>query len=111
MRKFHRKTGKRKAFLKGLANALIMKGAITTTEIRAKAIRPIVERWVSCAKKQNLSARRLLLRRVQNKGVVEKLYSELGPRYRERSGGCLRIVKLAKSRKRDGAGMVRMEFV
>ena len=110
-KKFHRTQGRRRSFLRNLANALIKSEKIETTEARAKALRPLVERLVTLAKRQTLSSRRLLLRRVQNKDVVEKLYGELGPRYRERSGGYLRITKLAKSRKRDGSQMARVEFV
>lgn len=110
-KKFHRLTGERRSFLRNLANDLVRAGRIETTETRAKAIRQIVERLVTIAKKQDLSSRRLLLRRVHDKGVAERLYRELGPRYAARSGGYLRIVKLAKSRKRDGSRMAAVEFV
>src|SRR3990167_380966 len=63
-RKFGRKTGKRRAFRKGLAHNLILKGKIETTEARAKEIRPVVEKLVTLAKKQTLSSLRLLLARL-----------------------------------------------
>jgi len=110
-KKFHRKKGRRKAFLRNLANDLVRSGKIETTEARAKALRPIVERLVTCAKKQTLAGRRLILKRVHNEAVAEKLYGELGPRYADRRGGYLKIIKLAKSRKRDGGRMARVEFV
>ena len=110
-KKFNRIAGRRRSFLRNLTNDLIRKERIETTEIRAKAIRPIAERMVTIAKKQNLAARRLLFSRLQDKRVVSKLYEEIGPRYQERAGGYLRIVKLAKSRKRDGARLARIEFV
>lgn len=110
-KKFHRTKGQRKAFLRNLANDLVRSGKIETTEARAKALRPIVERLVTCAKGRTLAARRLILSRVHNVAVAEKLYGELGQRYAGRAGGYLRIVKLAKSRKRDGTKMARIEFI
>ncbi len=110
-KKFHRLKGQRRAFLRNLVNDLIRTGRIETTEARAKAIRPVVERLVAIAKKQNLAARRLLLSRVHNPKIVSKIYEELGPRYAARAGGYLRIIKLAKSRKRDGTRKAAIEFV
>ena len=110
-KKFNRTTGPRRAFLRNLANDLIRAGKIETTEARAKAIRPLVERMVTIAKKQTLASRRLLISRLHNKAIVQKLYEEIGPRYAGRVGGYLRITKLGKSRKRDGAPVARVEFV
>jgi large subunit ribosomal protein L17 len=110
-KKFHRKTGQRRAFLRNLASDLIRNEKIETTEVRAKAIRPIVERLVTLAKKQDLAGRRLLISRLGNKKVVDKIFNEIAPRYAERKGGYLRITKLARSRKRDGARVARIEFV
>jgi large subunit ribosomal protein L17 len=110
-KKFHRITGRRKSFLRNLANDLVRSGKIETTESRAKAIRPIVERFVTIAKKQDLASRRLLISRLHNETIVNKLMTDLGPRYTGRRGGYLRITKLAKSRKRDGTRMARIEFV
>ncbi|HVM77360.1 MAG TPA: 50S ribosomal protein L17 [Candidatus Paceibacterota bacterium] len=110
-RKFSRLRGPRRAFLRNLSNDLIRAGAIETTEARAKEIRPAVERLVTFAKKQTLAARRVIVSRVGNQKIADKLYGEYGPRYAGRAGGYLRIVKLGKSRKRDGAQMARIEFV
>lgn len=110
-KKFNRLRGARISFMRNLANDLIRSGKIETTEVRAKAIRPVVEKLVTTAKRQTLAARRTILSRVNNEKVAVKLYSELGPRYMERKGGYLRITKLGKSRKRDGAAMARIEFV
>ena len=110
-KKFNRLRGPRIAFLRNLGNDLVRAGKVETTEARAKAIRPRVERLVTFAKKQTLAARRELLERVHDPKVAEKLYSDIGPRYAERRGGYLRIIKLSKSRKRDGARMARIEFV
>lgn len=110
-KKFGRLRGARISFLRNLANDLIRTGKMETTEARAKAVRPKVERLVTFAKKQTLAARRELIERVHNTKVVEKLMHDLGPRYAERTGGFLRITLLAKSRKRDGTRMARIEFV
>ncbi len=110
-KKFHRKTGQRRAFLRNLANNLIRTGKIETTEIRAKALRPAVERLVTIAKKQTLAGRRILISRLHNIDIVAKLYEEVGPRYTGRTGGYTRITKLGKSRKRDGSPVARIEFV
>lgn len=108
--KFHRTKGQRHAFMKGLAHNLIMKGRIETTEMRAKAVRPVVERLVTIGKKQQLAALRLLLSRLP-KISAEKLYHEVAPRYQERRGGYLRIMKLSRLRMRDGAKTAVIEFV
>ena len=110
-KKFGRLRGDRIPFLRNLGNDLIRNGKIDTTEARAKAIRPKVERLVTFAKEQTLASRRVIIKRVHNMTVANKLYSEYGPRYADRKGGYLRITKLAKSRKRDGARMARIEFV
>lgn len=109
-RKFGRKTGKRRAFRKGLAHNLILKEKIETTEARAKEIRPVVEKLVTLAKRQTLSSLRLLLARLP-KASAEKLYFEIAKRYADRSGGYLRVVKQMKRRKRDGSRVAVIEFV
>lgn len=103
-RKFGRKKGQRRAFLKILANNLISHGSILTTEARAKEIKKKVERYISYGKKQNLAGLRLLLKYLPKKAAY-KVFNELAPRYKERKGGYVRIVKLAQARKNDGAKM------
>jgi large subunit ribosomal protein L17 len=110
-KKFHRLRGPRRSFLRNLANDLIRAGKIQTTETRAKAIRPVVEKLVTIGKQGDLAARRLLFSRVHNKAVAQKLCGELGAKYKERHGGYLRITKLAQSRKRDGSRLAAIEFV
>jgi large subunit ribosomal protein L17 len=110
-KKFHRLRGDRISFMRNLANDLIRVGSIETTEARAKAIRPVVEKLVTSAKRQTLASRRLLISRVHDEKVAVKLYNDLAPRYAERAGGYLRITKLSVSRKRDGTRMARIEFV
>ena len=110
MRKFHRITGRRKSFLKTLANNLILKERMQTTEARAKEIRPMVEKMVTLAKKQNLASLRLLLSRLPD-ASASKLYYEIAPKYKDRKGGYLRILKTAMRRKRDATKMAVIEFV
>ena len=109
-RKFGRIKGRRKSFLKILMHNLIMENSIQTTEARAKEIRPKVEKLITIAKRGDLASLRLLLKRVP-KDSAYKLYNEIGPRYKDRNGGYLRIVKTADTRKRDGASKVLIEFV
>ncbi len=110
-KKFHRVSGRRHSFLRNLSNDLLRAGRIETTEARAKALRPIVEKLVTLAKKQSLASRRLILSRLHNKQTTAKLFDEIAGRYTSRSGGYLRITKLAKSRKRDGSSLAIIEFV
>jgi large subunit ribosomal protein L17 len=110
-KKFSKLRGDRISFVRNLCNDLIRTGGMETTEVRAKAIRPKVERLVSFAKDQTLASRRIVASRVNNAKIVKKLFEEYGPRYAERKGGYLRIVKLGKARKRDGTRLARIEFV
>jgi len=109
-KKFGRVKGRRKSFLAILMHNLIMEDQIRTTEARAKEIRPRVEKLVTIAKRGDLAALRLLMKRIP-KDSAYKLYHEIAPRYKDRDGGYLRIIKTAETRKRDGAGQVIIEFV
>lgn len=95
----------------GLACNLIMKEKISTTEARAKEIRPYVEKLLTLGKKQDLASFRLLVSRLPSKKAAEKLYYEVAPRYKERSGGYLRITKSSKFQKRSGVPVATIEFV
>lgn len=108
-RKFGRPADFRKTFLWNLVNALVMKERIKTTEARAKEIRSFVEKAISRAKNDTLANRRLLLKRYNPK-TVNKLFLNLGPRFKERNGGFCRIMKLG-FRKNDGAKMVLIELI
>ena len=109
-RKFHRKTGQRTALMKGLANNLIMAERITTTEAKAKELKPEVEKLVTLAKKQDTASLRLLIARIP-KQAAEKMFYEVAPKYKGRRGGYLRIVKGMEARMRDGSQMATIEFV
>ena|SRR3989344_2205187 len=105
-RKFHRERNQRRAFLKSLAVALIMKGKIKTTAARAKELRAFGERLVTSAKKSGYRQTSRILPKV----AARKLVKELAPRYAERSGGYTRIIKLPP-RRSDSARMAFIEFV
>jgi len=109
-RKFGRKRGPRRAFLKTLAANFIKKEKILTTEARAKELRPLVERLISYGKRQNLAALRRLMQKLP-KEAAYKVYYEIAPRYSGRRGGCTRIIKQVKARQGDGAKMATIEFI
>ncbi len=109
-RKFGRKKGERRSFLKTLASNLVRDERILTTEARAKEIKPLVDRLVTRAKRQDLAAMRFLLRSLP-KSSAYKLYNEIAPRYKGRRGGYTRVLKVSKTRKSDGARMAYVEFV
>ena len=96
--------------MKILMHNLIMQRRIETTEARAKEIKPKVERLVTIAKKNDLAALRLLMKRIP-KDSAYKLYHEIAPGYKERKGGYLRVVKTSAIRKRDAAKKAIIEFV
>lgn len=109
-RKFGRTRGRRRSFIAGLINNLVMKERIKTTEARAKEIKPKVEKLVTLAKKQNLASLRLLKKRLPEKSA-SKLYYEIAPRHKSRKGGYVRILKTSARRKRDAAPVVVIEFL
>jgi large subunit ribosomal protein L17 len=96
--------------LGGLASQLFQHGRITTTEAKAKALRPLAEHLITFAKRGDVHARRQVLKAVPDRDVVHKLFAEIGPRFAERSGGYTRILKLGQ-RKGDGAAMALIELL
>lgn len=110
MRKFGRKTGQRRAFKKSLASNLIMQERIETTSARAKELRPMVEKMITTAKKNDLASLRTLLSQLPKQSAT-KMYYEIAPRYKDRKGGYTRILKTEKRRKRDGVELSVIEFV
>jgi large subunit ribosomal protein L17 len=99
-----------KLMLSNLATALFEHGAVTTTEARARVLRPVAERLITKAKKGDLHNRRQVLATIRNKGVVHTLFEEIGPRYAERPGGYTRITKIGP-RKGDNAPMAIIALV
>jgi len=96
--------------LANLATALFEHDRITTTETKAKRLRPLAERLITFAKRGDLHARRQVMRVVRDKDVVHKLFAEIGPNFSERPGGYTRIVKVGP-RKGDNAPMAIIELV
>jgi large subunit ribosomal protein L17 len=96
--------------LGGLASQLFQHGRITTTEAKARALRPVAEHLITFAKRGDVHARRQVLKTVPDRDVVHKLFSEIGPRFAERAGGYTRILKLGQ-RKGDGAPMALIELL
>jgi large subunit ribosomal protein L17 len=96
--------------LANLATALFEHGRITTTEARARRLRPVAERLITKAKRGDLHARRQVASTIGDKGVVHILFTEIGPRYENRNGGYTRIVKIGP-RQGDNAPMAVIELV
>jgi large subunit ribosomal protein L17 len=109
-RKFSRKSGHRVSMFANLAQALVKHEQITTTLPKAKDLRPVVERLVTLAKRGDLHARRLVMARLRDRDLTNKLFSTLAERYKERSGGYTRVLK-AGFRYGDAAPMAIIEFV
>ena len=105
-----RKKGPREALLKSLAQHVLIYEGIQTTCAKAKAVRPLVERYISHARSSSLVNRRYLLERLSHEMVVRKLLEVIGPRYKGRQGGYTRIIPLGP-RKGDYASIVRLELV
>jgi len=95
--------------LANLATALFEHGAITTTEARAKRVRPLAERMITFAKRGDLHARRQVMTVIRDKSVVHLLFEEIGPRFATRPGGYTRITKIGP-RKGDNAPMAVIEL-
>ncbi|MCF1783103.1 50S ribosomal protein L17 [Lactobacillus mulieris] len=124
-RKLGRDSAHRKAMLREMTTQLIINERIVTTEARAKEIRKTAERMITLGKRGDLSARRQAAAFVRNeiadvkqendavvvKSALQKLFSDIAPRYKDRNGGYTRIMKLVTARRGDGAPMVILELV
>ncbi len=110
-KKFGRVKKVRVGFFRSLLVNLIEQGRITTTESRAKAIRPMIEKLLTSARSGSLTARRLITSRLGNHDVAaKKLIEEIAPKYTDRPGGYTRIIKMPR-RTSDAAPMAMIEFV
>ncbi|WP_294835625.1 50S ribosomal protein L17 [Lactobacillus rizhaonensis] len=124
-RKLGRDSAHRKAMLREMTTQLIMKERITTTETRAKEVRKTAEKMITLGKRGDLAARRRAAAFIRDevadiheekdavvvKSALQKLFSDVAPRYKDRNGGYTRIMKLATARKGDAAPMVILELV
>lgn len=109
-RRFGRSAEHRKAMFANMAAALIKHEQIVTTLPKAKDLRPVVEKLVTLGKRGDLHARRQAIAQLRDLAMVRKLFDVLGPRYKERPGGYLRILK-AGFRYGDNAPLAVIEFV
>jgi large subunit ribosomal protein L17 len=109
-RRFGGSAAHQKAMFGNLVASLIAAEGIVTTEAKAKALRPIVEKCVTKAKKGGVHNQRLVVALIRDKDMAHKLFDDIGPRYSDRSGGYTRILKLGP-RHGDDAPMARIEFV
>ncbi len=101
----------RKALMKNLSSELIDHGKIKTTHTKAKATQIYVEKLVTLAKVDSVANRRLAASRLGNKLAVQKLFAEVGPKFKERNGGYTRVIKTPDGRVGDGAPMSYISFV
>ncbi|WP_413290376.1 50S ribosomal protein L17 [Bdellovibrio sp. HCB337] len=107
---FSRKSGPRKALLKGILSSLVEHGRITTTVDRAKEVRRHIEKAITLGKKGDLATRRLLISRFSSNTVASTIVDDLAVRFKTRPGGYTRIIKIGR-RPGDTAEMAFLEFV
>ena len=99
-----------KAMVGNLVASLIAAESLVTTEAKAKALRPVVEKCITAAGKGGVHRQRKVVALIRDKDMAHKLFAEIGPRYTDRPGGYTRILKLGP-RQGDSAPMARIEFV
>ena len=109
-RSLNRDSGHRKSLYRNLVTSLLRSEKIVTTEAKAKEIRPMAEKMITLGKKSGLNSYRQAIAFITDEKVTEKVFQELGPRYKERSGGYTRITRL-EPRLGDSAQMVQLELV
>ena len=109
-RRLKRDINQRKALFRSLMGSLVLYGKIKTTEAKAKSIKGELEKLVTLAKKKREDARNLLVSRLANERAVERIISEIAPKFSTRPGGYTRLVKMGP-RVKDGARMVLMSWV
>lgn len=109
-RRFGGDAAHQRAMMANLAASLIAAEAIVTTEAKAKALRPVVERLITKARAGGVHNQRQVVAFLRDKDMAHKLFADVGPRYAQRPGGYTRVLKLG-SRSGDGAPMARIELV
>jgi len=109
-RKLNKTASHRKAMFANMSTSLIQHEQIVTTLPKAKELRPFVEKLVTLAKKGDLNSRRIAIARTRDKEMTKKLFDVIGPRYKDRQGGYIRVLK-AGFRYGDNAPMAVIEFV
>ena len=109
-RKLNRTSAHRKSMFSNMVVSLLLHEQIKTTLPKAKELKPIVEKLITLAKKGNLHSRRILISRIKQQEAVRKLFDVLASRYKDRHGGCVRVLK-AGQRYGDMADMAIIELV
>ncbi len=109
-RKLGRPTAHRTALLRGMVTFLLEKGKIETTVTRAKEVSALTEKMITIAKVNNLHNRRLAMSFITKETVVKKLFDEVAPKYADKNGGYIRIIKTG-ARRGDAAEMAIIELV
>lgn len=110
LQKLGRTQGHRKALLRSLVASVLLHGRIETTEGKARAAKPLVDKMITLGKRGDLHARRQAAAFLNNHEAVRKLFEEVAPRYRDRNGGYTRLLKLGP-RRGDAAPMSLLELV
>lgn len=105
-----RKAAPRKALVRDLVTSLILHERIKTTNVKARVLRPKIERLITRARKGTLAERRFIQKVVRTEAALKKMMESIGPRYKTRNGGYTRILKLGQ-RKGDNASMVMIELI
>jgi len=109
-RKLNKTTAHRKAMFSNMANSMLKHARIKTTLPKAKELRRYVERMITRAKEDTLHNKRIILRFLRHRTMIEKLFTQIAPKFKDRNGGYTRIIKLGR-RKNDNAEMAIIEFV
>ncbi len=109
-RQLSRTSSHRRAMLNNMAASLFAHGGVTTTSAKAKELRPLAEKLITLARRGDLHSRRLVERRIKDRMILGRLFSEIGPRFAARPGGYTRILKLG-FRPGDGADVARIELL
>ena len=109
-RRFGGSAAHQKSMMANLVASLIAAEAITTTEAKAKAVRPIAEKVITRARKGGLHNHRQVVSFLRDREMAAKLFEVIGPRYQDRDGGYIRLIKVGP-RQGDNAPMVRVELV
>ncbi len=108
--KLSRKSGPRKALLRGLVTSFLRNGSMETTAAKASALRPLAEKMITLAKRGDMHARRQVLAYLYDEDVVTNLFEKIGPKMEGRDGGYTRVIPKG-NRRGDGAQMVILELI
>jgi large subunit ribosomal protein L17 len=109
-RQLSRTSTHQRAMLNNMAASLFAHGGVTTTQAKAKELRPFAEKLITLARRGDLHSRRLVERKIKDRDITHKLFTEIGPRFAARPGGYTRILKMGH-RVGDGADVAKIELL